>query len=106
MNKEQREAAQAKKKAGNHLAELLEGLRTKTAALMVEEIARARAYLGSPLTAPECEAYLKQSPLSLASELQQIGATVELRQKTEQAEYMRRALERAEGRDTALDNLE
>lgn len=105
MNKEQREAAQAKK-TGGLLAELLDGLRSKTAALMVEEIARARDYLGSPLTAPECEAYLKQPPISLIGELQQITATVELRQKTEQAEYMRRALERAEKRDIALDNLE
>lgn len=106
MNKEQREAAQAKKLAGGTLAGLLEGLRSKTAALMVEEIARARDYLGSPLTTPECEAYLKQPPISLIGELQQITATIELRQKTEQAEFMRRALERAEGRDKALDNLE
>ena len=73
---------------------------------MVEEIARAREYLKSPLTAPECEAYLKQPPASLIGELQQITATVVLRQKVETAEYMRRALERAEERDIALDNLE
>lgn len=105
MTKEQPEKSQAKK-GGKALSTLLQGLRTETTALMVEEIARAREYLKSPLNASECEAYLKQSPLSLVSELQQIGAIVELRQKTEQAEFMRRALERAERRDIALDKIE
>ena len=88
------------------LGELLQEMETRTRALMVEEIARARAYLGSPLTPRECEAYFKRSGLEMTAEMQQLTATVELRQKTEMSEHMRRALERAERRDIALDDLE
>lgn len=88
------------------LGELLRETETRTRALVVEEIARARAYLGNPLTPEECEAYFKRSGLEMTAEVQQLTATVELRQKTEASEYMRRAMERAEERDIALDNLE
>ncbi|MPN29697.1 hypothetical protein SDC9_177150 [bioreactor metagenome] len=88
------------------LGELLQAMEVKTRALMVEEIARAREYLGSPLTPKECEAYLKQSGTDMTAEMQQLAATVELRQKTEASEFMRRAIERAERRDIALDEPE
>ena len=88
------------------LGELLQEMETRTRALMVEEIARARVYLGSPLTSGECKAYFKRSGFEMTAEVQQLAATVELRQKTEMSEYMRRALERAERRDIALDDLE
>ena len=106
MSTEQKRSVGRSKKDGVGLEKLLQGLQTKTTALMVEEIARARVFLKSPLTTQECEAYLKQSPSSLVPELQSLMATVELRWKTEQAEFMRRCLGRAEERDIALDNLE
>ena len=88
------------------LGEFLQAMETRTRALMVEEIARARAYLGSPLTPEECKVYFGRSALDMAPEMQQLAATVELRQKTEMSEYTRRALERAERRDIALDEPE
>lgn len=94
------------KPKGITLGELLRGMEVKTRALMVEEIARAREYLGSPLSSEECEAYCKQSSPEMSAEVQRLAVTVELRQKTEYAEFMRRTLGRAEERDIALDNLE
>lgn len=94
------------KSKGLTFGELLRGMEVKTKALMVEEIARAREYLGSPLAPGECEAYFKWSGPEMTAEMQQLAATVELRQKTEMSEFMRRALGRAEERDIALDNLE
>ena len=91
------------KPKGPTLGELLQELEVKTRALMTEEIARAREYLGSPLAPKECETYFKRSGPDMVAEMQQLAATVELRQKTEMAEFMRRSLERAERRDIALD---
>lgn len=86
MNKDQR--------AAGSFPGLLGALSAQMVPLLISEIVRGRAYLGANTTAEEQEQLRKAPAAQLIEDARVLSAAVELRQKTETAEYIRSCMER------------